>query len=62
MKQKITKELTLNETFESQVATIPKELNIVNGTYLSYVGENSRLARRIKAGKTNGKKYKHIEH
>ena len=32
-----------------------------SGTCLGYVSQNSRLARRIKAGKTNGKKYNHIK-
>jgi hypothetical protein len=61
MKQKITKELTINETLETQIRSMPKELNLNARTCLGYVSQNSRLARRIKAGKTNGKKYNHIE-
>ena len=60
MKQKITESLTTNDILAGQFITKPKALAQTNGYSISFVNENSRLARRIKAVKTNGKKYKHI--
>lgn len=61
MKQKITEKLFTDDILEEQYKMTPKELVKTNGYLLGYVSQNSRLARRIKAGKTNGKKYKHID-
>lgn len=60
MKQKLTESITTDEILDNQLSSIPKTLVPMHRFVLDYVAPDSRLARRIKAGKTNGKKYKHI--